>query len=354
MVTCSVRGVASPMSSPTTEGPAGLIDCGTECTLGRWLEEWLTLCSQRGLRPTTIEGYRRIINLYIAPSLRETLLGDIRPRQLNALYRDLLANGRRDGGGLSARTVRFTHTVLNRACVDAVRHGIIDRNPATAADPPSRRASRPRVFRTWNPAELRQFLATARSDPWYPALYLAASTGLRRGELLGLRWGDLDLEAAELQVVQAVVQVGWNAELSEPKTPSSRRRVALDRQTTEVLREHRRAAEDRSTDGKLNAASLVFPGSAGMPMNPGLFSGHFRRLVKQSGLPTIRFHDLRHGHASHCLAAGVHPKIVSERLGHSSIVVTLDTYSHLLPHVQGDAAELVASLVMGASLETRT
>lgn len=335
------------MSDLTTEASEG-VGFDVECKLGCWLEEWLALCSLRGLRQTTIEGYRRILDLYVAPSLRESPLGDIRPRQLNALYAQLLTSGRRYGtGGLSARTVRFLHTVLNRALADAVRHGVLDRNPAASADPPSRRASRAPVFRTWTPAELREFLAATKSDPWYPALHLAASTGLRRGELLGLRWGDLDLDAADLQVVQCIVQLGWKAQVSEPKTPSSRRRVALDRQTVEVLRGHLRASEASAPDGTCEATALVFPGPAGQPMNPDLFSGHFRRLVKRSGLPMVRFHDLRHGHASHALKAGIHPKIVSERLGHASVVITLDTYSHLLPTLQREAAEVVASLVAG-------
>ena len=333
------------MSNLTTELVEG-VELSGEWTFGRWLEEWLTLCRIRGLRQTTIEGYRRVIDLYIAPSLSDAVLGDIRPRQLNALYAQLLTSGRRNSsGGLSPRTVRFAHTVVNRALADAVKHGMIDRNPAAAADPPSRRASRPPAFRTWTPAELRRFLVASRSDPWYPALYLAATTGLRRGELLGLRWGDLDLEAAELQVVQAVVQIGSEVELSEPKTDSSRRRVALDRETADVLRSHLRASEARAGSDRLEATSLVFPGRRGGPMNPELFSGRFRRLVKRSGLPTIRFHDLRHSHASHALAAGVHPKVVSERLGHTSVVITLDIYSHVLPTLQHDAAETVAALL---------
>jgi integrase len=304
------------------------------------------LCRVRGLRPTTVEGYRRVLDFYVPRSLREAVLGDVSPQQLNALYAQLLTSGRHQGpGGLSARTVRYVHTALRRALGDAVRRGLIETNPADAADPPSRRASRARVFPIWTPAELRQFLAVSKSDPWYPALHLAASTGLRRGELLGLRWVDLDLEAAELQVVQAVVQVGWEPEVSGPKTPNSRRRVALDRLTVGVLRRHLQGAEATAPGGSLDRTSLVFPSPAGGPMNPDLFSGRFQRLVRKSGLPRIRFHDLRHSHASHCLAVGVSPKVVAERLGHASVVVTLDLYSHAVPTLQREAAEVVASLI---------
>jgi len=333
------------MSDLTTEAPLEE-EFGGRCTLGDWLDEWLGLCSLRGLRQTTIEGYRRVLELYVSSSLRESGLGDIQPRQLNALYAQLLTGGRRYGrGGLSARTVRFVHTVLNGAFTDAVRHGLIDRNPAAAADPPSRRASQAPVFRTWTPEELRHFLAAVQNDPWYPALHLAASTGLRRGELLGLRWADLDLESAELQVIQTVVQIRWEAQLSTPKTPKSRRRVALDRHTVDVLRLHLVAIQAKSRGQRLDATSLAFPSPTGGPMNPDLFSAHFQRLVRKSGLPRIRLHDLRHSHATHALAAGVNPKVVAERLGHASVVITLDTYSHVFPTLQREAAEVVASLV---------
>jgi len=317
-----------------------------ELTLGQWLEEWLALCKVRGLRPTTIEGYRRVLDLYVPGQLRTTALGAVRPRQLNELYAYLRTSGRRRGtGGLSARTVRYVHVSLNKALADAVRLGMLDRNPAQAADPPSQRASRAPIFPVWTPEELGRFLASVKDDPWYPALHLAAMTGLRRGELLGLRWGDLDLEAAALQVVQCVTQVGWQLHLSGPKTPGSRRRVALDRRTVVVLHGHRRTAEARAPGVSLGAATLVFPGRDGGPMNPDLFSGRFRRLVKKSGLRPVRLHDLRHGHATIGLRSGIHPKVMSERLGHSSVVMTLDLYSHAVFSLQREAAEAVASLI---------
>jgi integrase len=222
---------------------------------------------------------------------------------------------------------------------------MIDRNAAQVADPPTRRASQARIFPTWTPEELGRFLSSAKDDPWYPALHLAATTGLRRGELLGLRWCDLDLDTGELQVVQSVVQVRWEPVVTAPKTRSSRRRIALDRTTVEVLQAHRRVAEANAPGGSLDASSLVFPGRTGAPQNPDLFSGRFQRLVKKSGLRRIRFHDLRHGHATNALRCGVSPKIVAERLGHSSVVMTLDLYSHAIPSLQREAAEVIASLI---------
>ena len=200
------------------------------------------------------------------------------------------------------------------------------------------------MFPTWTPDEVRRFLAATKGDPWYPALHLAACTGLRRCEVLGLRWSDIDLESAELQVVQTIVMVGWEPEVSEPKTRNSRRRVALDCHTVEVLRSHQeREAQARA--GSLEPTAFAFPGPAGGPAHPGHFSSHFQSLVARSGLRRIRFHDLRHSHATHALQAGIHPKIVSERLGHASVALTLDLYSHSMPTLQREAAEVVASLI---------
>lgn len=315
-------------------------------TLGDWLEEWLALCRVRGLRRTSIQGYRRVLELYVPAALRETDLASIRPQHLNGLYAELLTRGRHYGtGGLSPRTVRYVHTALRRALSDAVRHGLVATNAADAADPPTRRASQARVFPTWTPDELRCFLAAVEDDPWYAALHLAACTGLRRSELLGLRWSDLDLENGELQVLQTVVQAEWQPELSEPKTRSSRRRVALDRRTVNVLLRHKQHAKARDSGGIIERTSLVFPGPAGGLPNPGLLSAHFQRLVAKTGMPRIRFHDLRHTHATHSLQAGIHPKVVCERLGHASVAMTLDLYSHCMPSLQREAAEVVASLI---------
>jgi integrase len=340
------------MSPVTTHAQLGDQPGVAERTLGEWLEEWLALCSVRGLRRTSIEGYRRVLKLYVPSGLRETGLSDVRPQQLNALYAELLTRGRHHGsGGLSPRTVRYVHSALRRAFSDAVRHALIATNPADAADPPSRRASQARVFPTWTPEELRHFLEAVQNDPWYAALHLAACTGLRRSELLGLRWSDLDLENGELQVIQTVVQAVWEPEVSEPKTRSSRRRVALDRRTVVVLRQHHRQAEAkaRGRGVVVEPTALVFPSRSGGLANPGLFSDHFQRLVARTGMRRIRLHDLRHTHATHSLQAGIHPKIVCERLGHASVAMTLDLYSHCMPTLQREAAEVVASLIADGS-----
>jgi integrase len=196
--------------------------------------------------------------------------------------------------------------------------------------------------------ELQRFLLSARQHPYYAAFHLAASTGLRRGEVLGLRWCDLDFTESVLHVLQTVILVRAEVLIETPKSPASRRRVDLDRGTAEVLRRYQGGVERRRaiTEGHLEGTDdLVFARDSGEPIHPALFSYSFQRQVELAGVRRIRFHDLRHTHATHALQAGVHPKIVSERLGHSSITITLDTYSHVLPSMQREAAEAVAALV---------
>ena len=316
-------------------------------TFGSWLEEWLGLCALRGLRETSLVTYRTAVCLYVPDHLSGANLESIEPQHLNALYQQLLARGRRDGrGGLSARTVRLLHTIIQRALADAVRLGVLDRNAAQAADPPSRRAARSPIFPTWSPTELRVFLRSARADEHYVAFRLAATTGLRRSELLGLRWCDIDFEREQLRIMQTVVLVGNAVGIGRPKTDRSRRVVALDRRTLGVLSQHRRTQIEKChAKGRRLDEQLVFATEDGGPIHPALFTYYFQRRVRMSGVPRIRLHDLRHTHATHALQAGIHPKIVSERLGHSTIAITLDTYSHALPSLQRDAAELVAALV---------
>jgi integrase len=312
--------------------------------MAQWLDEWLEICARRGLRPSTVASYRTMLGLHVGNALAATTLGRVTSQDLNDLYKRLLRDGRRDGGGgLSARTVRYLHTILNKAFADAVRAGHILSNPGGAADPPSPRAARSPVFPVWAPAELARFLESAKGDPRYVAFHLAAATGLRRGELLGLRWCDIDEAAGELHVVQAIVEVAHQPRISPPKTERSRRLVALDAKTCELLARHRATVSARRTD--MDDQSLVFSSDRGDPIHPALFSYYFQRRVKLAGVRRIRLHDLRHTHATHALQAGIHPKVVSERLGHSTITITLDTYSHVLPSMQREAAEAVAALI---------
>lgn len=314
-------------------------------TLAAFLDEWLAATKER-IRPSTHATYESMVRTHIVPYLGSLPLQRLTPGRLNALYSALLENGRRDGrGGLSPATVRYVHAVLRKALADAMKWNLVQRNVADQADPPRQRHAQ---ITTWSARELRKFLEHVEGERLYAGYVLAATTGMRRGEVLGLRWQDVDLDAGRVSISQTLVVVGgYEAQYSEPKTARGRRSVALDPNTVEALREHR---ERQLLERALMADAyedndLVFAREDGTLVHPDWFSDAFLAHAKAAGLPRIRFHDLRHTHATLALAAGVHPKVVSERLGHASITITLDTYSHAIPAMQETAASLVASLV---------
>lgn len=317
-------------------------------TVAEFLREWLPVLETKGLRESTRSSYRMMVEKHVIPRLGAVPLQRLAPAHLNAMYAEMLSAGRRDGrGGLSARSTRYTHMVLRKALADAVRWNRVARNVADAADPPTAKAAKARAMKTWSAEELRRFLEHVGGDRLYAAFLLAATTGMRRGEVLGLRWRDLDLDKGRLSVTQTLVGEG---RVSSPKTEKGRRSVALDSGTVDALRSHwERELQERLAFGPdYQDSGLVFRREDGLPLSPNAFSQTFDRLVASSGLPRIRLHDLRHTHATMALQAGVHPKVVSERLGHSTVSITLDIYSHAIPALQESAAELVAALVLSA------
>lgn len=306
--------------------------------LGPYLSDvWLPAIRTR-VRPSTLSSYRSHIENQLEPRLGQLTLDRLGPERLNAFYADLLEDGRADGtGGLSPATVRRVHAALHRALADAVRWGYLADNPADRCDPPRIRIGDNEI-RTWTGEEVAAFLRSIAGHDLYPLFLLLVTTGLRRGEALGLRWSDIDLERSELAVRRTVLSVSGKIISGTPKTAKGRRTVALDDHSVTVLKAM------RSTDPRPDG--LAF-GHNGAPLDPVAVSKTFARLVKRSGLPSIRLHDLRHTHATLALRAGVHPKIVSERLGHATISLTLDVYSHAIPHMQVGAADKVASLIFG-------
>jgi integrase len=295
------------------------------------------------IRTTTLHSYESHMRNHICPHIGGKRLDRIDGSILNELYALLLERGRQDGGPLSPSTVRRTHAMLHRAFRDAVRWGLISSNPAKNADPPKLRAGNRVEFSTWSADELRAFLEFVRGDRLYPAWLLLATTGMRRGEVLGLRWCDIDLDRGEAAVRQAVISHHHGYTISEPKTAKGRRVVALDEHTIAVLRAFKKDASPQAED------EFLFHYETGNPLAPGDFSKRFVILNKKSKLRRIRLHDLRHTHATLALQAGIHPKIVSERLGHSTISFTLDVYSHAIPHLQKEAAAQIASLLFAQS-----
>jgi integrase len=315
-------------------------------TLADYIPQWLA--AHRGkVRATTYASYERNLRTHVIPQLGSRQLRSLTPALLNGFYADV---SRRDGrGALSPRTVRYIHMILRRSLADAVKWGALARNPADSADPP--KPGRPQAMKTWTVAELRAFLDHVREDRLFAAWLLLATTGLRRGELLALRWENADLEGGRVAIVRTLTSISSHRAWSEPKTDKGRRQVALDPATVMALRQHRaRQLEERLAWGPAYQDNgLVFSREDGSALHPELFLRQFRNRIRAAALPRIRLHDLRHTYASLALQAGIHPKIVSERLGHATIAITLDTYSHVIPDMQQEAAERVAALVLGGN-----
>jgi integrase len=323
----------------------------TKQSVAAFLGEWVATIEPT-VRAATLHSYQRNLRLHVEPRIGALKLTQVDAGTLNGLYAELLSAGRADGqGGLSPRSVRYVHTILHRALKDAVRWRRLAVNPADAADPPKASAIARPEMTTWTAATLAEFLDRSRGygDRYFAAWHLLAMTGMRRGEVLGLRWADVDLEAGRLAIVQTVIAVKHAVSFGTPKTAKGRRAVALDGGTVAILRDHRRQQlEQRLLLGPgWRDNDLVFTAVDGEPVHPERFSREFDRRVERWALPRIRLHDLRHGWATMALQAGVHPKVVSERLGHAGISITLDTYSHVTPDMQGAAAELVAGLLAG-------
>jgi integrase len=321
----------------------------TKVTVAEYLEgTWLPAVRSQ-LRPSTHASYTSQVKAHLVPRLGSVRLQALTAPMLTALYAELLEAGRRSGkGGLAPRSVRYVHTIIRKALADALEWNYVLRNVADAAKPPKQ--ARPKI-RTWTAEQLRAFLAHARGDRLTAAWTLASLTGVRRGELLGLRWSDVELDAGRLKIVRALVLVDYEPTLSEPKTERGRRTVALDPTSVAALREHASAqALERALAGAAweDAEGYVFTDELGSWIHPQAFTDRFKRLAKAAGLPAIRLHELRHSHATLALEAGVAAKVVSDRLGHASVAFTMDTYADALPAVEETAAALVANLVLGS------
>jgi len=324
----------------------------TKLTLREYLKgEWLPAI-EATIRPSTFRSYKQHVECHICPHLGSTQLQKVSGSQINALYAKLAISGKKDGkSGLSPLSIRHVHATLHRALKDAVRWERLTRNPIEAADPPRISGAGTRELKTWSAEQLKAFLDSSKDERLSPLWHLLAMTGLRRGEALGLRWEDVDLEAGRISVRRALIPNGAVVVVSEPKTAKGRRSVALDPETIEVLKRQagQQLADQAEKGDEWTDTGLVFTKVDGDAWHPEVASRFFRSAVKRSRLPVIRLHDLRHTHATLALRAGIHPKVVSERLGHATIAITLDTYSHAIPAMQEEAATLIAELVMRAS-----
>lgn len=321
------------------------IDTGTftkpgKATLADYLEQWLKDYCRPNLAPRTAEGYEYIVRCHLVPALGKIRLTQLKPEHLRHLYSDKLS------AGLSHRTVRYIHVTLHKALQDAVRLGMLVRNSADAVQPPKVQR---REMRAMSESDIHIFLEFAKSTPYYPLFYVALFTGMRRSELLALRWSDVDLVLCQLSITRALHQLQDGSLMyRQPKTAKGRRLISLSPSTVIVMREHREQQEKMKAALGLPISEddLVFCGVQGKSLLPNSVSHVWSKLAKRTGLAGVRLHDARHTHASLMLKQGIHPKVVQERLGHSSIQITLDTYSHVAPGLQQAAANRFDDIVL--------
>jgi integrase len=312
--------------------------------LGDFLDQWLRDYAAGAVGPVTLRNYADIIRVHLKPALGHLPLSVLSAQAVQSYMSRKLADG------LAPVTVKTHHRVLSQALRCAVKWGLLVRNPAALASPPRQRQHEVRV---WDEEQTRLFLGEAkRSSRLYP-LYLAAiTTGMRAGELLGLRWRDVDLVAGVASVQQTFYRLGGQKLFKAPKTAAARRAIALPGVLVEELRALREEqAEHRRLLGPAYADhDLVFCQPNGRPLHlHNLVRRDFRSLIERAGLPRIRFHDLRHLHASHGARAGVPVKVMQERLGHATPHFTMQVYTHTLAGMQAEAARAIETRLFGAA-----
>jgi integrase len=301
---------------------------------------------QTHVSPSSHSTYGTMLK-YARPSLGNIRLRKLRPDDIAHAYATMTQSGyRRRKGGLAAKSVTLLHRVLRQALQQAVKWKLLTTNPADAVEPPRLEKMPVRVL---NADATLALMETTRATELFPIILLAAMTGMRRGELAALRWQAINFEAGQLAVTASVEQIGRASREKPPKSERART-VALPGLLVEELRRYRivQAEQLLRLGVRQSDAMHVCLRADGSPWLPSLISAAFVRLLKANGLPHMRLHELRHAHASHLLAANIHPKVVQERLGHASIRITLDLYSHTVPGMQEQAAASIDDLMQAA------
>jgi integrase len=330
---------------------AGLPLPDGKLTFGAWLQEWLaglpvTGEQRKGLKPSTIDYYGRYVRAHLLRSeIAQKPLAKLEPADLERLYRRMTGDPAEGGLGLSSTSAHHLHAVVHRALAKAVRQGKIVRNVAELVDEDARPLVNHTEMRVLADADYDRFLEVVRGERLEALFVVAVREGPRQGEILGLHWRDVDLDGGSLAVTGSLQGARRSSlTIGEPKSRRSRRRLALFPETVEALRGHRaRQIQERLRAGSMWVEQdLVFPNEFGGFLSTTTLTRALDGLLRRAGLPDVRFHDLRHSAATDWLKNGMHPKVASERLGHASVGITLDLYSHVTPTMQQDAVEEVA------------
>jgi integrase len=318
------------------------LDTGTfirpsKTTFAEYLERWLKDYARPNLSPRSYERYAGIIGKYLTPEMGSIPLTQLKPEHIQKHYTSIRSQG------LKPQTIRFHHSVIHKSLQTAVKWGLLHRNAADGVDAPGKGHTE---MQTWDDFEVRQFLDTAKDSVYYALFHTALFTGMRRSELLGLQWRDVEIQTISVRRSLHHLKDGSYI-FTDPKSDKSKRTIALSPSSILVLAEHKeRQQAIRTMLGEtLGKDDLVFSTPQGSPLRPNTITRAWTILAAKAGVRPIRLHDARHTHASLMLKQGIHPKIVQERLGHSTISMTLDIYSHVAPGLQEAAARSFDTLV---------
>ena len=330
---------SAKLAKAMADRDGGLIFDAGNLTMGDYLDRWLSNSVKDTVRERTYERYEEILRLHVKPALGRLKLKALTPAHVQDFYRDRLDNG------FSPATVQKIHVILHKALSQAVSWSLVPRNAGEAVRAPR---PAPKEMRPLSPDEARRLLEAAGGDRLEALYVLAIHTGMRQGELLGLKWENVDLAANAIRVRHTLLRTKGRVVLGEPKTKKSRRTVRLTGAASRALEEHlERQLKVMDRLGDLyRDQGLVFTTEVGTPINPSnLRKRSFASLLQKAGLPRLRFHDLRHTCATLLLSKNIHPKYVQELLGHATVSLTLDTYSHVLPGMGNQVAEAMEDVL---------
>ena len=325
---------------------AGTLVEPNKLTVADYMRVWIDMAESLSLSPKTAERYRQLIERQIVPHLGRHALQKLKAAHVADWHAKLLREGGHEGGPLAPRTVGHAHRVLHNGLADAMRRELITRNPAALVSPPKVTTNEVQIL---SAEQLRAAIVAMRGTVIYPQVVVLLATGMRRGELMGLQWSDIDLQAGKLKVERAVEKTKVHGlRIKAPKTRHARRTITLPLSAITVLRQHRKAQLEIRMAlgiGKLPNDAFVFGAIDGKVRDPDRITQDWKRFAAARGVPTVTLHALRHSHASALIASGADPVTVSRRLGHGSPVVTMSVYAHLFDRSDEGAAQAIEAVM---------
>lgn len=324
----------------------GLLIDTKKMTLEEYLDYWIVEACENRLKTTTLEGYKHNIEKHIKPILGHILLDKLTPLHLQQLYKDRLEHGKLTGeGGLSNKSVLAIHRILHRALEQAVKWQLIIRNVADCVEPPKPQKYQAKFLDEKQVIKLQEI---SKDTYLYIPILIAIYTGMRRGEILGLMWQDIDLDKGMVKIAHSLNSTKNGLELSTPKTNKSIRNIAIPKIVVKELKRHKIVQKQNKLKygNSYQDSDMVCTLENGKMINPKNLSRDFHRMLENNNLPVVRFHDLRHSHASLLVKLGVQPKVISERLGHSNISITMDLYSHVYSETDKKVANMFEKLLI--------